>query len=115
MITVTTSAPGYLQGWVDFDGSGMWDPGEQVFTDRLLLAQVYERPSGFRSTFCRVCGSPLPVRNENGKVVGIPAGALDDDPAVSVVQHTFVDSKAGWDVISGDAPQYTEAVPPYEG
>ena len=85
-----------------------WIAGEE-------LAQVYERPSGFRSTFCRVCGSPLPMRHENGKLVGIPAGTLDDDPGVSVVQHIFVDSRAGWDEISGDASQYSEAAPPYEG
>ena len=85
-----------------------WVAGEE-------LVQVYERPSGFRSIFCRVCGSALPMPNENGKVVGIPAGALDDDPGVSVVQHIFVDSRAGWDEISGDASQYPEAAPPYEG
>jgi len=31
---VTTSAPGYLQGWVDFNADNDWtDPGEQIFMD----------------------------------------------------------------------------------
>lgn len=78
------------------------------------LAQVYARPSGFRSVFCRICGSPMPVHQESGKLVGIPAGLLDDDPVVRVEQHIFVASKAGWDEISGSGQQYSEAAPPYE-
>ncbi len=84
-----------------------WIAGEE-------LAQVYERPSGFRSVFCRVCGSPLPVIHDNAKVVGIPAGTLDDDPGVRVEQHIFVGSKAGWDEITGTAQQYEGPAPPYE-
>ncbi|MCK4652916.1 MAG: C10 family peptidase, partial [Candidatus Cloacimonetes bacterium] len=33
-VIVTTSAPGYLQGWMDFNADGDWtDPNEHIFTD----------------------------------------------------------------------------------
>jgi hypothetical protein len=33
-VTVTMSAPGVLNGWIDFNSDGDWsDPGEQIFTD----------------------------------------------------------------------------------
>ncbi|MCO6457341.1 MAG: hypothetical protein J5I93_18740 [Pirellulaceae bacterium] len=35
-VTVTASAVGYLNAWVDFDADGAFDPGDQIFTDRLL-------------------------------------------------------------------------------
>ena len=71
----------------------------------------YSRPSGYTTTFCTSCGSPMPRRHENGKVVMLPAGSLDDDPGTGVAQHIFVGSKAGWDEIAGDAPQYEEWAP----
>ena len=38
-VTVTASAAGLLNAWVDFDDNGSWaDPGEQVFVDELLVA-----------------------------------------------------------------------------
>jgi len=38
-VMVVASAPGVLQGWVDFNGNTDWsDPGEQIFTDQALVA-----------------------------------------------------------------------------
>ena len=37
-VTVTASAAGWLDAWVDFDGSGSWDPGEQIFAWQPLVA-----------------------------------------------------------------------------
>lgn len=38
-LSVTASAAGILQGWVDWNGNGSWaDPGEQVYVDRPLVA-----------------------------------------------------------------------------
>ncbi len=48
-----------------------------------------------------------------GKLFWVPAGLLDDDPGVGVVQHIFAGSKADWDVIGDDAPQFDEAAPNY--
>ncbi len=75
------------------------------------LAQTWQRPSGWAHTFCRVCGSPLPRLHSNGKVVAIPAGILDDEPGTGIARHIFVGSKAAWDEIAGDAPQFEEGAP----
>ncbi len=48
-----------------------WVSGEE-------LAQTYERPSGWKTSFCRVCGSPLPQPHPSGKLFWVPAGSLDD-------------------------------------
>ena len=38
-LTVTASAPGRLDAWIDFDGSGDWSgPGEQIFVGQPLAA-----------------------------------------------------------------------------
>ena len=75
------------------------------------LLKVYEMPDGWKSTFCSTCGCPLPMIGAEGKLLWVPAGLLDDDPGVSVVQHIFVGSKASWDVISDDAAQFDEEAP----
>jgi len=37
LVTVTTSSPGFLQGWMDFNGDGDWDDsGEQIFIDEYI-------------------------------------------------------------------------------
>ncbi len=88
-------------------GSFRWVAGEE-------LSQAYERPGGWRTRFCRVCGSPLPQPHPSGKVFWIPAGSLDDEPGAGVEQHIFVGSKAAWDEIPGSAPQYEESGPVFE-
>jgi hypothetical protein len=75
------------------------------------LAQKWERPIGRGSTFCRVCGSPLPGLHPSGKVFWVPAGLLDDDPGTRIEQHIFVGSKAPWEEIPGGVPQHEEAAP----
>jgi len=35
-------------------------------------------------------------------------GSVDDDPGVEIEMHIFVGSKAPWDHIGGDAPQFEE-------
>ena len=83
-----------------------WTQGEE-------LVQLYSRPTGWTTAFCRVCGSPLPLLHPNGKLFWVPAGLLDDDPGKRVEQHIYVGSKAAWDEIAGTTPQYKEAAPPY--
>lgn len=73
--------------------------------------RVFTRASGWRTTFCETCGSPMPQLHPSGGAYFVPAGVLDDDPGVSIGCHIFVGSKAPWDVISGDAPQWQEGLP----
>ena len=75
------------------------------------LLQTYTRPTGWRSAFCRTCGSPAPNLHPSGGAYWIPAGLLDDDPGVGVEMHIFVGSKASWDEIGGSAVQFDEDFP----
>jgi hypothetical protein len=86
------------------EGDLAWRSGEE-------LRQVYAKPSGWRTTFCRRCGSPVPQLFPGGGAYWVPAGLLDDDPGVGVGGHIFVGSKAPWDEIAGSAPQYREGLP----
>jgi hypothetical protein len=47
----------------------------------------------------------------NGKVHGVTLGTVDGDPDVQIEMHTFVESKAPWDHIGGNAPQFKEEAP----
>jgi hypothetical protein len=81
-----------------------WLAGEE-------LRQLYRKPSGWSTTFCRVCGSPVPQQLQGVTAYWVPAGVLDDDPGVRIAGHIFVGSKAPWDEIAGAAPQFEEGLP----
>lgn len=61
--------------------------------------------------FCRVCGSNMPVLEEEDTHVIIPAGSLDDDPIVRPVVHIHTASKAPWYEITDALPQFAEYPP----
>jgi hypothetical protein len=67
------------------------------------LVKSFARPSGYSTAFCRECGSPAPDANAARTRYGIPAGLLDGDPPLRVLEHIFVGSKVQWDAIPGDA------------
>jgi hypothetical protein len=68
--------------------------------------RVYSASSSFSRHFCKDCGSVLPQYVAALDQCWIPAGSLDDDPRVPLVAHIHVDSKAAWDVIGDDLPQF---------
>jgi hypothetical protein len=80
-----------------------WIAGEE-------LRRVYTRPTGWQTTFCEKCGSPLPQTLRGAAAYWVPAGLLDDDPGLVIGGHIFVGSKAAWDEIAGDAQQFAEGV-----
>jgi hypothetical protein len=75
------------------------------------LVRTFARPSGYGASFCGVCGSPAPDPNAAKTRYQIPAGLIDGDPPLRVVEHIFVGSKAQWDTIADDAPAF-DAFPP---
>lgn len=81
------------------------DPASFTWTQGAALLRTYVNRDGIGLGFCGKCGSTL-CGLANGEVVGITLGTLNDDPKVSIGQHIFVDSKAGWDDIGGTAPQF---------
>lgn len=70
-----------------------------------LVSAYQSSEQGVRS-FCKVCGSNLPMHA--GEEVYIPAGLLDGDPGVRTSAHMFVASKAPWVAITDDVIKYDE-------
>jgi hypothetical protein len=65
----------------------------------------------FASAFCRRCGSLVPRVSRERNAAVVPAGSLDTDPGMRAQGHIFVDSKAGWDRITDQVPQFAEMPP----
>ncbi len=68
---------------------------------------TYLNAAGWGLGFCSVCGSTL-CGIHGDQVHGVTLGTVDGDPGVVIARHIFVGSKAPWDDIGGDAPQYKE-------
>ena len=75
--------------------------------EALLTSYVNQETAGLQ--FCKVCGSTL-CGVFNGEVHGVSLGCLNDSPEVTLARHIFVGSKASWDIIGGDAPQFEESM-----
>ena len=77
------------------------------------LVHAY-RPEGggAHKAFCVRCGSSLFGGTwPDGDEVSIRLGAMDGDPGIRPQYHTFVGSRAPWDVITDELPQYPGALP----
>jgi len=77
--------------------------------DDLTAHQLSESQTRY---FCKHCGSP--IKSENTKVpnkVRVRIGTLDTDLQEKPQAHIFVASKANWDEVCGDVPQFDEYEP----
>lgn len=81
-----------------------WVSGEEVIQD-------YESSPGNFRPFCRVCGSRVPVLENEGAEVIIPAGTLDTDPTLRPIVHFHVASKAPWVLPADGLPQFSDFPP----
>ena len=83
------------------------------FTRGEELLRKYHPPAAkyFEHWFCQVCGSTMPRHDLERGFAVIPMGAFDDDPGTRPGRHIHVASKAPWDAITDDLPQF-EAGPP---
>jgi hypothetical protein len=79
-------------------GSFSWKTGEAVL-------QRYKANADWGLTFCGRCGSALAGTLGN-EVHGITLGTVDGDPGIEIAMHIHIASKAPWDHIGGDAPQF---------
>ena len=61
---------------------------------------------------CARCGSLLWSWLRDSPNVHVTYGTLLDTPTLSPTAHIYVGSKASWDVIGDDLPQYDELPPP---
>ena len=77
------------------------------------LIRVYGRGQGAVKAFCTVCGSSLFGGTwPDGAQVSIRMGAFDTDPGIRPQFHTYVASRAPWDEIADNLPQFEEAWQP---
>jgi len=83
-----------------------WLQGEAL----LVVYSLPEAP-GVRTGFCRACGTSLPAMVPHATSLGIPAGALDNDPSARARYHIFCGAKAPWFEITDDLPQFAEYAP----
>jgi hypothetical protein len=84
-----------------------WNAGEEAIGS-------YESSERGARTFCRRCGSVVPLPLRGTDLVIAPAGNLEDDPGIRPQAHLFVGSKAPWYTITDSLPQY-EGFPPELG
>jgi hypothetical protein len=77
-----------------------WTGGEDFLT-------YYESVPGWGLCFCRTCGTTL-CGMHAGAVHGVTLGSVDGDPGVQIEMHIFTGSKAPWDHIGGNVPQFLE-------
>jgi hypothetical protein len=69
----------------------------------------YLSSSDARRYFCSQCGSPIySQRLSLPDIFRLRVGTLDDDIDLTKSAHVFVGSKAKWDDISDNLPQYVE-------
>lgn len=66
-----------------------WLSGEQCI-------QSYRIESGFKSSFCLTCGSPLPNRVGNSNFMWIPLGLLDNEIEPVRRLNFCIASKVSW-------------------
>lgn len=72
----------------------------------------YESSPGQTKYFCKACGSPILSRTETKPgQVRVRLGTIDSDISERPAAHIFVASKANWEEITGDLPQYAAYEP----
>jgi len=77
------------------------------------LIRVFGKGQGAVKAFCTVCGSSLFGGTwPDGPQVSIRMGAFDSDPGIRPQFHTYVASRAPWDQITDELPQFEQAWQP---
>ncbi len=93
-------------------GSFLHVPGSAlVWLEGEALVQGYQPKEGSARAFCRICGSCMPLLDEDGLAI-VPAGSLDDDPGLRPAVHIFCGSRAAWATLPDDGLPRFEASPP---
>ena len=80
-----------------------WTRGAEIVVDYPLPGAQF-----FAVAFCGRCGSSMPRVSAERNVVNVPAGSLDSAPGIPPLGHIYVNSKAGWDHITDELPQFAE-------
>jgi len=75
-----------------------WLSGESLLTS-------YLNQEGYGVKFCKKCGSTLCTVHQD-EVLQVALGCVNGDPEIEIGRHIYVGSKASWEVIPQDVPQY---------
>jgi hypothetical protein len=81
------------------------EPGSLTWVTGKSALVSYETAPGWGLSFCGTCGSTV-TGTRNGEVHGVTLGCVDGDPGVQIAMHLYVGSRAAWDHIGGNAPQF---------
>lgn len=72
----------------------------------------YESPPGQTKYFCKTCGSPIISKNTTRpNTLRIRLGTIESDIIERPSAHIFVTSKANWEEIMDDLPQFESYEP----
>lgn len=100
-----------------FSGAGSTyaeiEPGSFRWLEGHALLTRYEAMPGWGMAFCSQCGTTL-CGWHGEDVHGVTLGSVDGDPGVQIEMHIYVGSRAPWDQIGGDTPQFEEGPEPHE-
>ena len=90
-----------------FAANGIVEAGDFVITRGEDKLTGYESSPGQVKYFCKTCGSPILSRNAaKAGQVRVRLGTIESDIVERPMAHIFVSSKANWDEITDDLPQY---------
>ena len=92
-----------------FGANAMADAKDFVVTAGEESFKCFKAATGLGRYFCAQCGSPImSQRASQPEVLRIRLGTLDTPLPAPPGAHIFVGSKAEWDLIDDDLPQYPE-------
>lgn len=68
---------------------------------------VYKASENQSKLFCKTCGSPIMSKNSlTPDVIRVRLGTIESEITEKPEAHIFVNSKANWEEIHGNLPQY---------
>ena len=67
----------------------------------------YESSPGQTKYFCKICGSPIMSKSDSRPdQVRVRMGTIDSEIVERPMAHIFITSKANWEELTDDLPQY---------
>lgn len=82
------------------------------FTSGESNLTAYDASPGQTKYFCTTCGSPVMSKSHtNPDNVRLRIGTIETDITERPEAHIFVSSRANWDEISGELPQFDDYMP----
>lgn len=72
-------------------------PDNIVWTAGIELIRRYDMPNRIiSSSFCNICGSPVPYVSKSGKALVVPVGTLEGTPNITPSANIFWAERNSW-------------------